>query len=378
MTYKIVKNFPQDLPLNAEGPFVSLYQTTQVFPLNKGNIITFKNLVKEATAQLEEIYGRREVEEFIKPLEEITNDLDFWVYSTQGIALFLNKDECLVFRLNQPVENQVFVEPRIHTRPAIAAFQNQIGAYLLALSKDNFKVYHCDFYSVEKVELDKSIETTLTAVLGDQKTDAFVGFGSTGTRNSTGLFYGQGGKKEEVDIDTEKFFRYVDKTVIDELSKKNPIPVILMSTGKNQTVFRNISNNPQVMSDGIALSPESLSEDEMCKHAREILQPEKQKRLKKLVDRASKALADQRAVDHIDEVASAAISGRIETLLIDYDKRYIADIDWQSLKIIRKDANHGYDLFEEIAQIVLKNRGQVFIIDSAMMPTTTGICAIYR
>ncbi len=378
MTYKIVKNFPQDLPLNAEGPFVSLYQTTQVFPLNKGNIITFKNLVKEATAELEKHLGRREVEEFVEPLQEIINDLDFWVYATQGIALYLNKDECLVFRTNQPVENQVFVSQKMHIRPAVAAFQNPIEAYVLALSKDNFKVYHCDFHSVEKVELDKSVETTLTAVLGDQKTDAFVGFGSTGTRNSTGLFYGQGGKKEEVDIDTEKFFRYADKTVFDELSKKKAIPVILTATSKNQTLFRKTSNNPYLMSEGIAFSPEALSEEQLCEYAREILQPEKQKRLEVLVDRARKALADQRAVDHIDDVAIAAISGRIETLLIDYDKRYMGDIDWQNLKITRKDANHGIDLFEEVTQVALKSKGQVYIIDAAMMPTKTGICAIYR
>lgn len=378
MTYKIVKNFPQDLPLSAEGPFVSLYQTTQVFPLNKGNVITFKNLVKEATVELEKLYGRREVEEFVEPLQDIINDLDFWVYATQGIALYLNKDECLVFRLNQPVENQVVVAKGLYLRPAIAAFQNPVAAYLLALTKDNFNVYHCDFDSIEKVELNASVETTLTAVLGDQKTDAFVGFGSTGTRNSTGLFYGQGGKKEEVDIDTEKFFRYVDKTVMEEVIKKKPLPVILTTTSKNQTIFRKISNNSQLMEEGIVLSPESLSEDQLCEHAKEILQPEKRKRLSVLVDRAKKALADDRASDHIDEVADAAISGRVDVLYIDYDKHYFATIDWQTMKIIKKDAQHAMDLYDEIAKVVLNNRGKVLIIDSAMMPTTTGICALYK
>jgi hypothetical protein len=221
MTYKIVKNFPQDLPLNAEGPFVSLYQTTQVFPLNKGNIITFKNLVKEATVGLEKLYGRRDVEEFIEPLQNIINDLDFWLYATQGIALYLNKDECLIFRLNQPVENQVVVAQNLYIRPAIAAFQNQVEAYLLALTKDEFQMYHCDYYSIEKVELDESVETTLTAVLGDQKTDAFVGFGSTGTRNSTGLFYGQGGKKKKLISTPRSFFDMWIKRSLKKYQRKN-------------------------------------------------------------------------------------------------------------------------------------------------------------
>ncbi|MBV1708427.1 MAG: hypothetical protein KMY54_01080, partial [Erysipelothrix sp.] len=377
-TYKIVKNFPQDLPFDKEGPFISIYQTTQVHPFDKGNIITFKNLMKEALSLIEEKYDKRIVEKYSLPLQEIVNDLDFWLYATQGIAVYVNQEECIVFRLNQPVENHVYVQNDIVIRPAVATFQNQIQAYVLALTKDYFNVYECDFVSIKKVELPDSIETTIEEVLGDQKTDAFVGFGSTGTRNSTGLFYGQGGKKEEVDLDTEKFFRYVDKTVHEELSKKKPIPLILASISKNQTVFRKISNNPYLGVEGIALSVDSMSEDQLCEHTREVLQPERRRRLKTLVERGAKALADQRASDLIDEVAQAAVSGQIESLLIDYDKRYLATIDWQSLKIIKNSTNHDTDVFDEIAKVVLKNRGKVFIIDSAMMPTTTGICAIYR
>lgn len=378
MTYRIVKNFPQDLPFDKEGPFVSIYQTTQVQPFDKGNVITFKNLVKEALNRIEERYDKRIIEKFALPLQEIVGDLDFWLYATQGIAVYVNQEECIVFRLNQPVENHVYVQDNIVIRPAIATFQNQISAYVLALTKDYFNVYECDFVSIKKVELPESIETTIEEVLGDQKTDAYVGFGSTGNRNSTGLFYGQGGKKEEVDLDTEKFFRYTDKTIYEELSKKRSIPLILASVSKNQTVFRKISNNPNLSVEGIALSPDSMTEEQLCEHAREVLQPEKRKRLQVLVERGAKALADQRASDLVDEVAQAAVSGQVESLLIDYDKRYLATIDWSSLKIIKNSANHETDIFDEIAKVVLKNRGKVFIVDSAMMPTTTGICAIYR
>jgi hypothetical protein len=378
MTYKIVKNFPQDLPFDKEGPFISIYQTTQVQPFDKGNIITFKNLIKEALNRIEEQYDKRIVEKFSLPLQEIVGDLDFWLYATQGIAVFVSQEDCIVFRLNQPVENHVYVQDNIVIRPAIATFQNQIHAFVLALTKDYFNVYECDFVSIKKVELPESIETTIKEVLGDQKTDAFVGFGSTGTRNSTGLFYGQGGKKDEVDLDTEKFFRYVDKTVYEELSKKRPIPLILVSVSKSQTVFRKISNNPYLSVEGIALSPDSMSEDQLSEHVRAILQPEKRKKLQALVERGAKALADQRASDLIDEVAQAAVSGQIESLLIDYDKRYLATIDWASLKIVKNSTDHDTDIFDEVAKVVLKNRGKVFIIDSAMMPTTTGICAIYR
>ncbi len=378
MSYKIAKNFPGDLPLNDEGPFISIYQTTQVHPLDKGNIITFKNQVKEALDQLQKRYGKRNLEKYSVPLDTIISDLDFWLYATPGIAVYVNKDQCTVFRLNQPVENQVFVNDGIVVRPIIATFQNPIRAFVLVLTKEHFSVYECDDISIKKVKLPDEVKTTLKEVLGDQKTDAFVGFGSTGTRGSSGMFYGQGGKKEEVDLDTEKFFRYADKTVMEECSKKNAIPVILTSVSKNQTVFRKVSSNPMLHPVGIALSADSMTQQQLCEHAREVLQPEKRKRILTLIDRGAKALNDQRATDLVDEAIKAAIMGQVDVLLIDYDKRFLASIDWDTMEIAKNSPDHDTDVFDEIAKAVLKNRGSVYIIDSDMMPTTTGVCAIFK
>lgn len=378
MSYKIAKNFPADLPLNEAGPFISIYQTTQVHPLDKGNIITFKNLVKEALDQLQKRYGKRDIERYSTPLDSIVSDLDFWLYATPGIAVYINSEQCTVFRLNQPVENQVFVNDSIVVRPIISPFQNPIRAFVLTLTKEHFDVYECDDISIKKVKLPDEVKTTLKEVLGDQKTDAFVGFGSTGTRGSTGMFYGQGGKKMEVDLDTEKFFRHVDKTVMEECSKKKAIPVILTSVSKNQTVFRKVSSNPMLHPVGIALSPDSMTQQQLCEHAREVLQPEKRKRIQVLTERGAKALSDHRATDLVDEALEAAIGGQVEVLLLDYDKRFMASIDWDTMKIVKNSPDHDTDVFDEIAKIVLKNRGNVYIIDSDMMPTTTGICTLFR
>jgi hypothetical protein len=117
MTYKIVKNFPQDLPFDKEGPFISIYQTTQVHPFDKGNIITFKNLMKEALSRIEEQYDKRIVEKFSLPLQEIVGDLDFWLYATQGIAVFVSQEDCIVFQIESAGRESCLCTGR-HSHPS--------------------------------------------------------------------------------------------------------------------------------------------------------------------------------------------------------------------------------------------------------------------
>jgi uncharacterized protein related to proFAR isomerase len=109
-----------------------------------------------------------------------------------------------------------------------------------------------------------------------------------------------------------------------------------------------------------------------------VLQPEKRKKIQALTERGAKALSDHRATDLVDEALEAAVGGQVDVLLIDYDKRFMASIDWDKMKIVKNSPDHDTDVFDEIAKVVLKNRGNVFIIDSDMMPTTTGICALFR
>jgi hypothetical protein len=50
------------------------------------------------------------------------------------------------------------------------------------------------------------------------------------------MHHGQGGKSDEADIDAEKFFRFVAKTINDNYSSTSGLPLILAALPEHQNL----------------------------------------------------------------------------------------------------------------------------------------------
>lgn len=79
------------------------------------------------------------------------------------------------------------------------------------------------------------------------------------------MYYGQDGVKQEINKDTEKYFRYVDSFVFENYSKTSKLPLILVSLKEYHSEFKRLSNNPYLLKDGIGKSIESLDLHEIQK-----------------------------------------------------------------------------------------------------------------
>lgn len=80
------------------------------------------------------------------------------------------------------------------------------------------------------------------------------------------------------------------------------------------------------------------------------------------------------------QVAEAAANGRVDTLLLDPNTHVRGTVDRDSgqvQSVERNDAKSD-DLLDDTAEIVLRNGGQVLVLPPEMMPTDTGLAAIFR
>jgi hypothetical protein len=50
-----------------------------------------------------------EVERFIQPLGELERETLFWSYNHAALAIFVNRENCYVYRLPEIVRNQVVI-----------------------------------------------------------------------------------------------------------------------------------------------------------------------------------------------------------------------------------------------------------------------------
>jgi hypothetical protein len=65
------------------------------------------------------------------------------------------------------------------------------------------------------------------------------------------MHHGQGGKSDEADIDTEKFFFALSQKINDNYSSASGLPLILAALPEHQHLFHKVSNNLSLLPNGI-------------------------------------------------------------------------------------------------------------------------------
>lgn len=377
MSVFMLKNFPYDCPFNAEGPFINLFMTTHSqAPENKQDSIVFKNLIAKAKDKLSLDYKPMEVERFIQPLEELERETPFWSYNHAGLAIFVNRENCYVYRLPEIVRNQVVISENINFKPLIRMFQSVIHYYILALSRERFKVYDVYHKSIEEVHFDKNVLILAKDVIGDQRSEPYTSVGGFSTPGAQAILHGHGGKKEDIDIDTEKYFRYVDQTIYDLLSKEKAIPIVIVTLHKNQMTFRKVSKNKDLFEEAVVMSMEELSNQELYQETIKVIEPFFNEQLKRQTAKVVQSIELGRASDKLDHIVKAIINKEVKSLYLANDKRIYGSVDWtnQNVKL-----NQGVDtdILEELAEHVLQRKAKVYSVPKDWLNATNGILVEY-
>lgn len=381
MLYEIVHEFPNEIIYEEKGPCISLYQSTDRHSTNnKKDLIKFNNLTQEVENSLKEKYSQKEVENLMKSLNSIGEDRNFWNYSKDGLAILVNSDKCVVYQLQRPVKELGVVADSFHIKPLIRNFQSADRYHLLGLSRDRFTLYEGNRYGFEEIKLGDDVLRTREEVLGDEHTQSYLSQGSYGGAGGTPMFHGHGSRKDEIDKEIEKYFRYVDKFVLENYSRPERIPLILVALDQHHGLFRSLSNNDHLLEVGIKKDYETLTKDKIGEEAWEVIEPLYLEKTKDLIEKYNLQRSKFLGSDDLAEIARAALENRVLTLLIESDKIISGKIDKDTGKLIEKDLENPEvdDILDDIAEIVFKYKGEVIVLPKERMPSDTGLAAIYR
>lgn len=381
MTYELAKHFPHEIIFQTEGPMITLYQPThRRFPENKQDPIVYKNLLRDIENTLSAKYEKDMIETIMLPFYELEDDAEFWNNTLDGIAVLGNQTQCVIYNLQETFNEFATVANSFHIKPLIKAFQSLENYQLLGLSRNSFTLYQGNRNRISEITLSSDTPTSLEDVLGEQKTESYLSHGSYGGASGNAMYHGHGDTKQETDIDTEKYFRYVDKFVYDNYSNQSKLPLILVALGEYHSDFRNKSVNPYLHEEGITKSYESMDLDEVKDEVLSIIEPIHQAKIQELIDTYHQAEAGSLGSSKVAKIASAAFDGRIETVLIEENRIVGGKIDMETgeVKFGSIDSPDLDDILDDIAELALMRKGQVFILPKDIMPSDTGVCAIFR
>ncbi len=365
------------------APCLSLYQPThRQHPENQQDPIRFRNLLKELELTLGEDFPLEEVSAFLQPFEALGREHEFWNHSLEGLAVFGAPGLFRVFGLPRPVRELVIVADSFHTKPLLRFLQSTDRYQILGLNLHEIKLYEGNRNALDELDLRPGVPRTITEALGEELTEAHqtvASYGGTGGQ-SVSMRHGHGGKKDESDTDEERFFRAIDKAILEHHSRPSGLPLMLAALPEHHGAFRKLSRNPFLLAAGLKVYPGELSLSELRDRAWQVFEPQHQARLVQLADDFSVARSQDLGVVDLRQVAEAAVAGRVGTLLIEADRQIPGHLHPGSgnLHFATPGGPPEDDLLDDLGELVLKLGGQVVVMPGSHMPSETGAAATLR
>lgn len=366
-----------------EQPRVSLYQPThRHHPENQQDPIRFRGLVKELQRELLDKHASEQASDLLDPFEALGIDTEFWNHTLDGLAVFAAPGRFEVVVLQRPVEELIVVADSFHTKPLRRILQSTDRYQVLGLNLHEIKLYEGGRDKLEVIDLADGVPRTIEEALGKELSQAHqtvASYGGVGASRGA-MHHGHGGKSDEVDNDADRFFRAVDRGVLETYSRTSGLPLILAALPEHHHLFHEVSHNPYLVSEGIKFHPDSMSLDELRECAWTIFDPLHQARLAAMGDDFAIAKSKNLGLDDLVLIGEAVAVGRVATLLIEANREIIGQYYEGSGNIHLGTTDHAQsdDLLDDLGEQVMKNGGQVFVIPAAKMPTTTGAAAICR
>lgn len=366
----------------SESPCLSLYQPThRRHPENQQDPLRFRHLVQELKKSLETKFSADEIRSVLEPFEELEHDRDFWNHTLEGVAVFCAAGLFQVLTLQRPVPELAVVSDTFHTKPLRRLLQSADRFQVLSLSRQEIKLFEGNRDALDEMDLAPDVPHTINDALGSELTEPHQTVASYGgTKLGSTMRHSQGGKKDEVDNDTERFFRAVDLAVMQHHSRPSDLPLLLAALPEHHGLFHQISKNPFLMEEGIRINPDALPLDELRAKAWEVFEPIYESRLAKRSDDFALAQSKGRGLDDLQKIAGAAIAGRIATLLVEADRQIPGRMDAATGQIQLGDLSDPEidDLLDDLGEAVSSKGGNVVVIPSNHMPTKTGAAATCR
>jgi hypothetical protein len=372
-----------ELALFTERPCLSLYQTThRRHPENQQDPIRFRHLVKALEASLPRQLGADAVKALLAPFHALAEDRDFWNHTLDGLAVLGAPGLFRVFLLHRPVAELTVVADSFHIKPLRKWLQSTERYQVLALSLHKVQLFEGDRNALDAMTMAADVPSKMTAGRVDERTELSTSVSSNagGGLGNTAVHHGQGGAKDAIDSDAERFFRAVDRAVLEHHSRPSGLPLMLAALPEHHNLFRKVSHNPFLMANGLMIDPQGLAHDELRQRAWDVAAPQQAAQQAAWSEAYAVAAAKGLGSENLSQVAHAAVAGRVATLLIEAERQVAGRIDPSTGRIDLADLGNPRvdDALDDLAVLVESMGGMVHVLPAERMPCDTGVAASFR
>ena len=360
------------------GIRVSLYMPSDKVEETK-NFIRFKNLFQDLENFLDR-GGMRMHQRiaFMKPLRDLLMDAAFWRYQDRGLALYYSQDFLRTYRLPLPFEPTVTVDERFHLKPVLSMFAGDELFYLLALSREDVRLYQATRFGIGEVEVP-GMPRTVDEALMLQKPDRALqfhtgtpGMGSRGPRSA--VFHGQRTGRITRDEQVLEFFKKIDRTVYRKIGAHS-VPLVIAGLREYHHLYRETNSYYHLIENGVVHNPFDIPENELHRRAWEIVRPsldrERADRVEKYFNLRDTGMVSNR----IEQVLPDAFAGRVDTLFVRTPEEVSGSFDPETMTVDR--TSDSDDLLDLALIYTVERKGTVYTNQDEVLADSP-VAAVYR
>lgn len=356
-------------------PCVSIYLTThRKHPEWKQDRVRFRALLAKAETLLSN-GGARDVKAALDPLRELL-DKPFWEYALDGLAVFFSAGIVTAYRLPMPVEECVVVSDTFHTKPLLRFLHSNRRYFVLSITQNDVALYEGSSFGAGAVELH-GVPASLRDALGIPVHDRMV---TAHSPVESFVFHGRGPDREQAKEELLKYFRAIDRGLRDFLRDERA-PLLLAAVGYYHSIYREANTYPHLLPAGIEGNFERSNGEQIHAAAWPHVARRFDAEISRWIDRYREAAGTGLGSAHLEEIAVAAVSGRVRCLLAAEEMTVWGMLDRATGSVARherqRDERDG-DLVDDICEEAFRRGAEVFVLPPHQMPTRQPLAAIYR
>lgn len=344
--------------------------------------LNFKNQLQEVKSKLEHKgMDSKEIETFMKPLNKLVDNGEFWRNQSDGLAVFLSDLIFRTYTVPIPFKEFIYLSNEFYLTPLIPVINEDGLFYLLTLKKDEVKFYEATKHRISEIRVDDLVPSRLEERVGYDYKQKGLQFRTQQGNQGAGSFHGH------QDIDTEekkellKYFRAVDKGLQEHLKEDPTIPLVVCSLDYYFPIYEEVNTYKSLFPSHISANPTDKDLALFHKEAWELLQPVFDKSKQEKLDQFEEFYGTEKTSNDIEEIVNATFDGKVDTLFLEKNAN-IFGVYNPSKRTVKIDETHDFpnvSLTNLIAMKVVKDGGNVYLFDKENMPAKHSIIyALFR
>lgn len=350
--------------------------------LQEENSLSLKNQLKDVKDKLVKKGVKNEsINDITHPIQELIDNSSFWREQSDGLAIFAADGFFESYTLPVHFKGFNYISNSFYLKPLMPMFVGDGSFYLIALDRDNVKLYECKRHSFTEIDIEDLIPETKQDRVGFDYEEKNLQFRSSASGSGQTMYHGQeaatGKKKNEI----KKYFRAINDGLAD-IFREETMPLLIAAQSPLFDIYKEVNTYANLMDDNLTIDFSDTDMFEIHELAWERMAPvfdqKRKDHIAKFVDEQGKGSTSI----GIGTILPAAINGKIEALFCENQEdifgQFITENEVVTVTVGEENGNN-ISLMNLAAIKTFLKGGAVYLLEKEDMPNPNSrVNALYR